>query len=43
VETVDGRKAYALEQEGLALTAAPIRMLLIDAYDKALNKLSSKQ
>eukprot|EP00596_Hydrurales_sp_CCMP1899_P004386 CAMPEP_0119052582 /NCGR_PEP_ID=MMETSP1177-20130426/73836_1 /TAXON_ID=2985 /ORGANISM="Ochromonas sp, Strain CCMP1899" /LENGTH=246 /DNA_ID=CAMNT_0007032203 /DNA_START=423 /DNA_END=1163 /DNA_ORIENTATION=- len=40
VETLEGRKAYALEQEGLSIIAAPIRMELIDAYDKALNQLS---
>lgn len=36
VEDADGRRAYALEQESLAIEAAPLRQRLLDAYDAAL-------
>jgi hypothetical protein len=40
IETAEGRKAYAMEQEVLAAKAAPIRRQLIEAYDVVLSRLS---
>ena len=41
IETLEGRKAYVIEQEALATLAAPIRMRVIEAYDAALAQLAS--
>lgn len=41
IETVEGRKAYVIEQEALAALAAPLRMRVIDAYDVALAQLAT--
>lgn len=41
IETVEGRKAYVIEQEALAGLAAPLRLRVIDAYDAALAQLAT--
>jgi hypothetical protein len=41
VETPEGRRAYALEQESLAALAVPVRERLLEAYDAALLQLST--
>lgn len=41
IETVEGRKAYVVEQEALAGLAAPLRLRVIDAYDAALTQLAT--
>ena len=41
VETVEGRKVYATEQEALANIAMPVRQRLLEAYNLALHDLPS--
>jgi hypothetical protein len=41
VETSEGRRAYALEQEALSALAVPVRARLLEAYDAALLQLST--
>ena len=41
VETAEGRRRYAEEQEQLAIAAAPLRRQLLAAYETALQGLET--
>ena len=43
VETLEGKKAYLIEQENLSLAASPIRLELLNAYNLALSELTLKE